>query len=437
MKRCLFFIIAAPLSVTAVAKPMLHIERWQTRNGAKVLFVPARSIPLVNINVGFRAGSARDGAHAGIARLTTALLDQGTQTLSANKIAEQFEDVGAEFAAGIDRDVATISLRSLAAKQFLVPAVQTFIDVLGKPAFPVKAVVRGKRLQVAALHQQQQNPQWLASRALFQQVYGKHPYSSPKLGTIISVEGIKPGHIKDFYRRYYVANNMVIAIVGDLTGAAARELAEKISRAVPAGKAAPALPVVQPLVRMQEQHIEYPATQMQIMVGQPSIALNDPDRLALNVANYSFGGGAFVSRLFQEIREQRGLSYGVSSRFLAYDQAGPFIIALATRREKTAEALSVTLKQLREFVNTGPTAQELALAKRHIVGNFPLRLDSNRAIASAILTMGIYNLPDDYFDTYRQRVQAVTLKQIKQALQRHLDPRHLAIITVGKHAKKA
>jgi zinc protease len=229
-----------------------------------------------------------------------------------------------------------------------------------------------------------------------------------------------------------VARNLTIAMVGALSRAEAEAVAEKVSSALPSGVPAPALPQVAPLEKAQSLHEEFPSTQTHILMGAPGIAYGDPDYYALEVGNEILGGGGFTARLMKEIRQKRGLTYGVFSAFTQMHVPGPFVISLSTRSDQAAEALQITRQVVSDFVRNGPDAEELDAAKANIIGSFPLGTASNASIVGYLGAIGFYGLPLDYLDQYLPRIQQVTAADIKAAFARHVHPDRLVVVTVGK-----
>lgn len=417
-------------SQTLFAAP--QIQHWQTANGARVYFVEAPELPMVDVRVVFDAGSARDGKQPGLALFTSAMLEEGAAGLDADTIARRFEDLGAQFSAGAYRDMATAGLRSLTKPAILQPALKTFIQVLTRPDFPQKALQRVRKQMLTGLQHQEQDPGAIASKAFYSALYGDHPYATPSDGTLASVKALQRGDLRDFYRRYYVARNAVVAIVGALDRNAAESLAEKLTAGLHQGQRAAEPPSPKPLKQPKTEHIEYPSTQTHILMGQPGIARGDKDYFPLYVGNHILGGGGFGSRITTEVREKRGLSYSAYSYFAPMHAAGPFVLGLQTRNDNAEKALTVLRETLETFRSEGPTAKELEAAKKNITGGFPLKVDSNSDILGYIAMIGFYDLPLDYLDRFNATIDAVTAKQIREAFQQRVDPAKMVTVTVGK-----
>lgn len=408
----------------------LNIQTWQTAEGAKVLFVEARELPMFDLQLTFAAGSSHDDGVAGLASLTNAMLNEGVPGKDVSAIAAGFEDLGADFGNGAFRDMAIASLRSLSAAEQREPAVQLFTQVLGQPTFPDDSLARIKNQMLAGFEFQKQNPGKLASLALFERLYGSHPYAHPSDGTAESVPAISREQLQAFHAKAYSAQNAVIALVGDLSRSDAEALASQVSAALPKG---PALPrIAQPEApEPGRQHIEFPSKQTHLMIAQLGIDRRDPDYAALYLGNRVFGGGGFGTRLMTEVREKRGLTYGVYSGFSAMQARGPFMINLQTRAELSDGTLQLIKDMLAEFVSNGPTADELNNAKRELAGSFPLSTASNADIVGQLGSMGFYDLPLSHLEDFMRDVQALSVEQVKAAMAKHLNPEALVIVTAG------
>lgn len=411
------------------------IQHWQTANGARVYFVPAPALPMVDVRVVFDAGSVRDDAQQGVAVLTSGLLNEGAGELDAQAISERFENLGARFSAHAERDSAALTLRSLTEAALLDPALATVNLILRDANFPQAAFERERKRLLVALRNEQQNPEAIADRAFYTALYGDHPYSHEPSGSEATVSALKREQVVAFYRRHYVGRNAVIAIVGAVDRAAAERLAETLMAGVEAGEAPPPIPPVSPLTQARQVRLSYPASQSHILIGQPGVKRLDPDYYALYVGNHILGGSGLVSRLVDEIREKRGLSYSAASTFAAMRQTGPFLIGLQTRNASVDEALEVTRNTLLDFYLHGPTAKELNAAKQNITGGFALRLDSNAKIADILAAIGYIGLPLDYLDTYIARINAIPLADIRAAWRRHVQPGRMVTVVVGDTAE--
>ncbi|MDA7088822.1 pitrilysin family protein [Pseudomonas sp. SA3-5] len=420
----------AELNGQAPSRRNLEIQTWQTAEGAKVLFVEARELPMFDLRLTFAAGSSQDDGVPGVAMLTNAMLNEGVPGKDVGAIAASFENLGAEFGNGSYRDMAVVSLRSLSAVDKREPALQLFNQVIGQPTFPEDGLARIKNQLQAGFEYQKQNPGKLASLKLFERLYGEHPYAHPSEGNEESVPAISREQLQAFHAKAYAAGNAVIALVGDLSREEAETLTAKVSAALPQG---PALPLIaQPTVpHAGLSHIEFPSNQTHLMIALLGIDRRDPDYAALYLGNQIFGGGGFGTRLMTEVREKRGLTYGISSGFSAMQARGPFMISLQTRAELSAGTLQLVKDLLRDYLASGPSQEELDNAKRELAGSFPLSTASNAAIVGQLGSMGFYDLPLSHLEDFMRQIQALTAEQVKAAMAKHLDPEALVIVTAG------
>ncbi len=419
--------------VAQAAQAILPIEHWQTTTGAKVYFVANRSLPMIDVSVEFPAGSGYDSTEkSGVAAMTNGMLRLGAKGLSEGDIARRLADVGAMLSGRFDADGAGLSLRTLSDKPRRGQALDVLAQVLSAPEFPADVLDREKVRQIGALKEADLKPDTQVSRKFYQLVYGRHPYSLRSSGEVATVGGMTRDDLVAFYRRHYVAERAVVAIMGDLTRAEAVAVAEELTRGLPrAGNSAPALPRVEPLEQAITRIVAHPAAQSHILIGAPGISRSDPDYFTLYVGNHILGGGGFVSRITDEVRQKRGLAYSAYSYFSPQKMRGPFIIGMQTRRDQATEALAVVRKTLRDFVSNGPTEQELLAAKQNIIGGFPMRIDSNRKINAYLSLIGFYDLPISYLEDFVGNIERVTVADIKAAFARRVDPDKLVTVVVG------
>jgi zinc protease len=423
------------LAAGTASAARLDIEHWQTQNGARVYFVSAMELPMVDVQIVFDAGSARDGDRPGLARLVSRLLDQGAGNMDADAIAERFEDLGAQFSTSSQRDMAAVDLRSLSDPVYLDPALDTLAIVLREPSFPDNALERERGRMLVALRAEEQSPGDVAERALFRAIYGDHPYGTQPSGEAASVAGLERDDVLAFHREHYVARNAVIAIVGAVDRAGAERIAERVIGELPEGRPAAAPAAIPPVPEERRVHIEFPSSQTHVLAGQAGLQRDDADYFPLYVGNHILGGAGLVSRISEEIREKRGLAYSAYSYFMPMRARGPYMLGLQTRNEQTTEALEVLNRTLERFIEEGPEAKELVAAKKNITGGFPLRIASNRNIVGNLAMIGFYGLPIDWLDTFTDRVDAVTLEQIREAFARRIDPSTMVTVTVGQSAE--
>lgn len=424
------------LVCSSVSFAAAKIEQWQTPQGSRVYYVHTESLPMADIQVIFDAGSARDGQQFGIAALTASVLGTGAGKWNADTIAQRFESVGALFGTDVSADMVTLSLRTLTEKALFDKSLETVQTILTKPVFNEADFKREKNRTLAALKQQEELPGAVAGIAYSNTLYGSHPYAHPDAGTIKTITALKAADLRRFYQTYYVAANAIVVIVGDLTKEQAEQTAESLLKGLPVGKKPEALPDVVLPTKSSQQHIEFPSTQTHVLVGLPATYRKDPDYYNLYVGNHILGGSGLVSKLFEEVREKRGLAYGASSAFTPMLKPGPFTASLQTRNDQTQQALEVLNKTLTEFVTKGPTDEELKAAKQNIIGGFAMRFDTNKELANYVGMIGFYDMPLDYLDTFPKKVEELTVASISDAFKRRVNLNALQTITVGKTVSK-
>ncbi|MDC7816501.1 M16 family metallopeptidase [Pseudomonas sp. BLCC-B112] len=420
----------AELDGKAPSHRNLNVQTWSTAEGAKVLFVEARELPMFDMRLIFAAGSSQDGNTSGLALLTNAMLNEGVPGKDVGAIAQGFESLGADIGNGAYKDMAVVSLRSLSAVDKREPALELFAEVVGQPTFPADSLARIKNQLLAGFEYQKQNPGKLASLELMQRLYGSHPYAHASEGNAKSVPGISLAQLQAFHAKAYTAGNVVIALVGDLSRSDAEAIAAQVSAALPKG---PALAKVEQPTEPKASigHIEFPSSQTNLLLAQLGIDRDDPDYAAVSLGNQILGGGGFGTRLMSEVREKRGLTYGVYSGFTPMQARGPFMINLQTRAEMSEGTLKLVQDVFADYLKNGPTQKELDDAKRELAGSFPLSTASNADIVGQLGAMGFYNLPLSYLEDFMRQSQALTVEQVKAAMNKHLGVDKMVIVSAG------
>lgn len=433
-------VISEPVSDNSTQRVKVgKITQWYTKNGMEVLFQRAETLPMIDFRLIFDAGGARDGSFksdkgavlAGLAKLTNGLIFEGTDKLNADQIAEQFASLGVEYANGSYRDMAIINLRTLSYAQQRDDALNLLTDILAHAAFPDEALQRERDRMLVALDYADQTPSKKASRFFYQALYKNHPYGTPPEGTRDSLKAIEQKDLQAYYQQFYVAKNVVLAIVGDLTEQQAQVYAEKIASALPEGEKVAPLPAAWQQSKALVIRENHPSTQTTVLMGQPVLKRGDEDLYPLYVGNHILGGSGFSARLMKEIRVKRGLTYSIGSYLVPMHAQGPYQFSFTTKQSSTEEAIKLVEENLQKFIEQGPTAEELEDAKLNITGSFPLRQTSNKDIVENLAVIGFYDLPLDYLEKYNAHIEAVTLEQIKSAYKRRVHPQTMATIIVG------
>lgn len=458
----------------------IPIEHWTQASGAQVYLVQSAAIPMVDVQLDFDAGSRRDPpGQAGLASVTAAMVSKGVRAgaspsepaLDENALGEAWADLGANFVAHATDDRMSFALRSLTYPDLLAQAVQLAARQLAEPSFPAEVWLREREAMQASLREADTRPATIAGRAFNQAVYGSHPYGFEM--TPLSLAHIEVPHMAALYRQMVLPCRAKVMLVGALNRSQADQLvaqllgrlsaeadltrqlqasmranaqaadanqaglgAEKASISNPTCPALPPVGEVAPLQKASEQRIAFDSAQAHVLLGQPGFKRDDPDFFALTVGNYILGGGGFVSRLTNEVREKRGLSYSVYSYFSPALHAGAFTIGLQTRPDQADQALQVSRDVLTRFVADGPTEDELKAAKDNLIGGFALRIDSNRKLLDNVANIAWNQLPLTYLDTWTQQIDRVSAADIRAAFQRKLQPQTMATVVLGGASAK-
>ena len=421
------------------AQAGLPIQRWTASNQAEVLLIESPALPMVDIQIDFDAGSRRDpSAQAGLASAVAAMMSKGVRARGAepamdeNALGEAWADLGAMLGVAAGGERFSVTLRTLTVPDVLQGALKLAAHQLADPAFASEVWSTERARFIAAIKEANTQPGTVAQRAYARAVYGAHPYGQEADET--SLQAIGVGDLRQFHERYLEACRARVSIVGALNRAQAEAAVEQLLAGLPSGgvcAALPAVPEVQPLQAASVQRVPMSSAQAHVLIGQPGIRRDDPAYFPITVGNYILGGGGFVSRLTEQVREKRGLSYSVYSYFSPGLHAGAFTVGLQTRPDQTQQAVEVATEVLRRFVEAGPTEKELQAAKNNLIGGFALRLDSNRKLLDQLANVGWNRLPLNYLDTWTEEVRRVSVADIRAAFQRVLQPDRMVRVTVG------
>ncbi|MDP3088548.1 MAG: pitrilysin family protein [Methylotenera sp.] len=432
MKKIQILILVVSSLVAFNVNAAVKIQQWQTSTGAEVYFVENHDLPIVDLSVSFSAGSVRDTAEkSGVAGITKHLMTLGAAGMTDEVIANKIADIGAILSGNFDSDRAEFKLRTLSSTSEQKQALDIFAKVLQQPDFPDAVLTREKARIISSLQESATQPESISNKAFMSAIYGMHSYSLDESGEVDTVSKIKREDLQDFYNKHYGAKGAVIAMIGDLTREQASSIAENVSSNMPKSAELASIANVQLPVKPIAQRIAHPASQSHILLGYPGIKRGDPDLFPLYVGNYILGGGGFVSRLTEEVREKRGLVYSVYSYFMPMADLGPFQIGFQTKKDQANDALKLVNETLDKFLKHGVTKAELKAAKANIIGGFPMRIDSNSKILDYLAIIGFYKLPLNYLDEYNKKVAGVTAEQIKEAFNRRLKPENFVTVIVG------
>lgn len=431
-----FLIIVACVLSSSAAHAGVKIEHWTTPTGARVYFVASDALPILDVQVDVAAGSTQDPAgKSGLAAITRGMLDAGVQAddasapaLDEEQIAGRVVDLGLQFGGGVDGDRTSITLRTLADPEQRNDSLVLLRRLLAAPSFPETVLTREKTRTIAAIQEANTRPGTVLSRRFNAALYGDHPYG--RTPSVESVGAVTRDDIIAFHRNNYSSAGAVISMIGKISRAEAERIAADLSAALPSRAPVAAIAAVT-RPKAEILRIDHPSTQAHIAVGMPAVKRSDPDYYALLVGNYTLGGGGFVSKLMQEVREKRGYAYDVHSYFAPRLLEGPFQIGLQTRREQTDDALKVVNAVLDDYLKKGPSEAELAAAKKFYIDGLALRIDSNAKLLGYLSAIGFYGLSLNYIDDYPKIIGAVTAAQVRAAFASHLSKDNLVTVIVG------
>jgi zinc protease len=399
-------------------------------NGAKLLILESHRVPTINFRMSLPSGSLRDPAGMpGISDATAALIRLGTKTRSSKEIADTLADLGAQVSFGSGQGEAGIAVSSLTENFDAALAVLT--DILVNPTFPQDELDKWKTRQIAALEQAQAQPGFLANDVLSKLLYGAdaRQYTHP---TRDSLNKITREAIVEHYKTYYVPSGELAGISGDITP---DEAVAKLNKALGAWKGGPvahiSLPAPAPVQGKKIYLIPRPSSvQTLLVVANHAIDRNSPDYVECQVMNRILGGGP-TARLFRVLREEKGYTYGIGSTFSATRYQNHFSAVTSVRTDVTEPALGEILKQFADIRDRAVPAGELADAKSAIVASFVLGLESSSGMLAKWLEQRQYGLPEDYWDTFAQKVMAVTAEDVERVAKKYVPVDNAQIIAVG------
>jgi zinc protease len=406
-----------------------HIERVVSPGGIEAWVVHEPS-PLIALEFAFMGGSGQDPPDKpGVAYLAADLWDDGAGDLDAKAFHSKLENksIGMSFNAGRDR--VRGSLRTLTVNRD--EAFDYLRLALTAPRFDTDAVERARAQLISRLQRQSTSPNDIASRTWWQAAFPDHPYGRPVTGTPESIARITIDDLKSHTRRVLARAKLKVAIVGDIDAADVAALLDRTFGALPAEPELTPVPDVtmQGLGRRIVVPMDVP--QAVVTFGTRGIGRSDPDFMAAYIVNHILGGGSFSSRLYQEVREKRGLAYGVSDSLTWFDHASVLIGGTATRSAVTGEAIGIIEAEIHRLAEAGPIEQEVADAKSYLEGSYALGLDTSAKVAGQLVQMQLDNLGIDYIDRRSSLIEAVTLADTRRVAKRLLDA-GLLVTVVGQ-----
>lgn len=414
-----------------VQKSTMKIQVVTSPGGIKAWLVEEHSVPLIALRFAFSGGSAQDpDGKEGVANFLTSMLDEGAGELDSAAFQERMEELAVRMSFQDGRDTFYGNFQSLT--QNRDKAIELLRLALTKPRFDKSAVERIRAQLKANLAFALKNPNQVASKAWVAAAFPHHPYGRPTTGTLESVARIGSDDLEAFRKRVFVREHLKVAVVGDIDAVALGKLLDRVFGELPVKSEVKPVASIKLAADGKLDVIELPVPQSVVVFGAQGIKRNDPDFMAAFVMNQILGGGGFNSRLMEEVREKRGLAYGVYS-YLQYYKGAEFIAGrVATKNEKVAESLKIIKAELKRMADEGPTAKELADAKSYMTGSYALRFDTSAKIASQLLGIQVDGLDVDYVSKRNDLIMAVTLDDVKRVAKRLLGTNGLIVTVVGQ-----
>ncbi|RAZ43500.1 insulinase family protein [Polynucleobacter paneuropaeus] len=438
---CQSLVLGAVMSIGLLTsvQAALPIQQLDSYKGAKAYLVQTQSLPMLDIEISIDAGTRYDPASkAGLAIMTAELLDNGIRSAGRNlteaQIADEIADLGADIKIGVSGERAMILVRCLSRPDIRDRAIQLARLILSSPTYDSVVVNREKQRISAGLLEAETKPDFVLDRRFRKAVYGDYPLGNAV--TVKSIAGLSVSDLKQFHQQFYRSDRVIVSMVGDVSKSEAQEIMQTLVKDLPqTGSSIPPLPELarSPVENLSEREITIPfdSQQAHIAMGMTAIARNNPDYFPLIVGNYALGGGGFVSRLMNEVREKRGLAYSVFSYFAPGQETGIFQAGLQTKNDQATMALDVMTETISQFIAKGPTQSELDAAKANLINGFPLRIDNNRKLLDNVSSIAWNGLPLNTLDTWTEQVNAVTREQVEIAFQKYLAMDRMKIVVLG------
>jgi zinc protease len=409
--------IAAVLSAGPRAASAMTIEKIVSPSGIEAWLVQEKAVPLVALNYAFHGGATQDEPDkAGTANLAIDMLDEGAGDLDGKAFHERMENHAIDLGFQVGRDYMHGSLRAL--NEHREEAFDLLRLALTSPRFEAGDLERVRGQEMAALQRDTTNPNDLASRRWWETAFPGHPYGRETKGTLESVPRITADDLRSYVRRVFARNELKISIVGDVDAKTAGELIDRAFAGLPARNDLKPVANATPSGLGRRIVINVDVPQAVVTFGGQGIARQDPDFMAAYIVNHILGGGSFSSRLYREVREKRGLAYGVSDSLVWFQRAAVVLGGTATRADRTADALAVIEEEIKRMAKDGPTPDELAAAKSFLKGSYALTLDTSAKIGAQLTQIQIDNLGIDYIQRRGTLIDAVTIEDARRVARR-------------------
>lgn len=423
--------MTARTTIEATAARADSVQRITTDKGLEIWLVESHAVPLVAMEFAIRGGAAQDPkGRAGLCAMLASTLDEGAGPYDASAFHRAVDDLAIHIGFGADRDYLSGHLRTLSRN--LEPAFALLKLALSEPRFDADAIERVRSQYLAMVKRDLNDPETMAARAFREAAFPDHPYGAPAHGDLESLASVRRDDILAMRDRTFGRSSLAIAIVGAIDAATAARLVDDVFAAW--SDSAQLAPVSEIRVQGlgQKKIVDLDVPQTAIRFGRPALDKRDPDYFASVLVNHVLGGGIFTARLFNEVREKRGLAYSVYSHLHAFQRSPMLIGGAATKNERAAESLAVTAEQCRLLGEQGPTDDEVEKARKYLIGSYALRFDTSTKIASQLVALQLEGFSPDYLDERNRAIAAVTAEDAHRAAKRLLGDGELLIAAAGR-----
>jgi zinc protease len=425
------FLFAATVFFTAPPAAAVEVQRITSPGGITAWLVEDKLNPIVALRFAFRGGAALDPAgREGLARMTAALLDEGAGDMDAKAFHAALEDRSISLSFDSSFDEFSGSLQALT--EHRDKAAELLALALARPRFDPDAVTRVRSQILARLRRDAESPETVAFIRLFAEMFPGHAYGRRSRGTLDSIPRIGADDLRGFVGRRLTRDTLVVGAAGDISAAELGRMLDRIFGALPSGSAPAPVPEVAPRIDSRTLVSRLKVPQSAIVFAAPGVKRDDPDYYAASALNYILGGGGFTSRLYEEVREKRGLAYSAGTSLHPLRHSALIMGSAATANARVRETVDVVRAEWRRMAEGGAKADEIADAKTYLAGSFPLRLTTLGGIAGILLGMQLENLGPDYIDRHKSLIEAVDAESVARVGRRLLDPGRLLMVIAGE-----
>lgn len=427
-------LVAMGLSLVAtdvVAK--INVEEVRSKSGIKALLVQDKTLPLIAISFAFRGGTEQDSADKqGLSKLATELLTQGAGEYDADAFQSRLADKSITLNISAGRDAVFGSIKTLRTTR--AEAFRMLRLALTEPRFDPISLQQARDQQMTRMRHDFGDPDWQARNRLFQSIFGAHPYGRRRLGTVQTLSSITREDVQTFVAQRLGRDNLIVAAAGDISALELRNFLDRVFGDLPEHANLQTITRVEWPEQPTTSLVKRTGTQSNLLFAMPMLNGDDPDWYAAEVANYILGGGDFSSRLMREVRENAGLTYGISTGITDMQAVSLLVGGVAVGNADAARTYDLVKSVWQDLLDNPPSETEVEAAKNHLAGSLPLSLTSTDALAGFLVGVQLHNRPSDYAERHPALIRAVTVNDVQRVLQKWFDPSRLSLAVVGEPA---